>query len=584
MPRSGVRLVCCFGSVLVSALLATSDAQSQEVVPELTCDGRAVSAIEIRSQEPTVYREAPGWARPILRFALTSRRTDSTAVRPFLLLAEGEECSEFLREESERLLRAQTYIADARVSALPDEGGGVRLLVETSDDVPLVAGARFRGAAPRALLLGNGNLAGKGMLVAAEWERGYAYREGFGVHFEHFHALGGPQAFGVHAVRGPNDELLEVSLTRPYQTSAQRVAWNVGASRNEQFLPFPRVGRSTISQEISRDLFGASIIGRLGGSSRRLLGGATLGYERLVPVGDGVIVSDSGFVDEPGALPAGRFTESRIARIGAVFGARWLEFSRLQVLDSLAGVQDVPSGLLLKVTGGYEIGSERQAVQGARSVDVRQPFLMGDAFVGAGWDRGFMGINLTLEGRRSPEGGWRDVVAGGQASWYRRATSRRTHAVSLEYSSTWNSSRPYRLTLDSWRDGVRGYAGSHVSGGRLAVLRLEERWSAGGFGELAGFGGALFTDMGKMWSGDVPFGYSTNLRVGVGAGLIVTVPRNSQAFYRLDIAAPLTRDRDAKSWSLRLSRQLAYRTFWRESGGISRARAARPEAGLIATP
>lgn len=578
------RLAPLAGSALLLAALPLSAARAQDVSTELSCDGRSISGIEFRTDDPAVYRDAPGWARPLLRFALTSRRTDSSAVMPFLLFDEGEECSEFLRAESERLLRAQSYIADASVSAVPDATGGVRILVETSDDVPLIIGGRLKGAAPRAVLFGNGNLFGRGMLAAAEWERGYAYREGFGVHYEHYHVLGGPNVLGIHAVRGPLDELLEVSLSRPYQTSAQRLAWYLGAARDEGYLNFPRVGSSAISQEIAREVYGASLISRLGGTSRRLLGGVSLGYEKLEPLGEGIVVTDSGFLAEPGALPRGNFAESKVARLGAVLGARWLDYSPLQVLDSLAGVQDVPSGVLLLLTGGYEFGEERFDVPGSQSVDVRQPFLMGDAFVGAGWDRGFMGFNLTLEGRRSPDGGWRDVVAGGQASWYRRATERRTHAISAEYSATWKSSRPYRLTLESWKDGVRGYGGSHVSGGRLAVLRVEERWTAGGFGSLAGFGGALFTDVGKMWGGDVPFGYGTSLRASIGAGLLVTVPRNSQAFYRVDMAVPLMRDRDAGSWAIRLSRSLPYRTFWREPGGISRARAARPETALIATP
>lgn len=570
--------------LLALAVLPCMSLRAQEVVPTTACDGRSVSAIEYSPQPPTVYREAPGWARPLLRFVLTSRRTDSTAVEPFLLLEPGEECTEFLRAESERLLRAQTYLADARVTALPEPDGGLRLLVETSDDVPVIVGGSFSGTEPRRLLFGNGNVLGKGMLLAGEWERGGAYREGFGIHFEHYHALGGRQQLGVRAMRGPIDEILEFSLARRYLTNAQRLAWHAGIARNEEYLPFPRVGRDAISLVQSREMYGASALVRVGGSSRRALAGISLGHERLEQIGEGLIVSDSGFVLEPGSLPAGTFADYKATRLAAVVGGRWLEFSRLLILDSLGGRQDVPSGMMLLTTAGYEFGEERSPRLGEPDVSVRQPFVMADAYVGAGWDHGFMSLNIDVEGRRDPEGGWRDVVAGGQAAWYRRASRRRTHAITFSYSATWNSHRPYRLTLANWESGVRGYSGSHVAGGRLALLRLEERWSAGGFGDLVGFGGALFSDVGKMWAGDVPFGRSTSLRASVGAGLLVAVPRNSQALYRLDVAAPLMRDRDAGQWALRISRQLPYSTIWRESRDLTRARALRTERALIATP
>src|SRR5690606_35292778 len=151
----------------------TASAESQEVATELACDGLSVSAIEFRTEQPAVYRDAPGWSRPLLRFAMGRTRTDSAAVRPFLLLEPGAACSEFLVEESERLLRAQAYLADASVAAVPDAAGGVRLVVATSDDVPLVAGSSIRKGAPRRLLLSTTNLMGRGMMVAGEWENGY---------------------------------------------------------------------------------------------------------------------------------------------------------------------------------------------------------------------------------------------------------------------------------------------------------------------------------------------------------------------------------------------------------------------------
>jgi hypothetical protein len=131
---------------------------------------------------------------------------------------------------------------------------------------------------------------------------------------------------------------------------------------------------------------------------------------------------------------------------------------------------------------------------------------------------------------------------------------------------------------------VRGYSGSQAAGARLAVLRLEERLAIGGFGSIAGFGAAAFTDIGKLWAGDVPFGTTTSVRASAGAAFLVAVPRRSQRAYRVEAAARLTHDPDADKWNLRIAKVLPYATFLRETGDIARARRGRPAAALVASP
>jgi hemolysin activation/secretion protein len=140
------------------------------------------------------------------------------------------------------------------------------------------------------------------------------------------------------------------------------------------------------------------------------------------------------------------------------------------------------------------------------------------------------------------------------------------------------------VLLGNWNGGVRGYGRSRAAGARLAVLRIEERRGFGGLGSVLGLGGAAFTDIGKLWADDVPFGRTTSLRPSIGAALLAAVPRRSQAHYRLDVVAPLAPDRDATSWTLRLSRVVPYQAFLRETADLARARSARPASLLIASP
>jgi hypothetical protein len=254
----------------------------------------------------------------------------------------------------------------------------------------------------------------------------------------------------------------------------------------------------------------------------------------------------------------------------------------LEGVDAVAGRQDVANGVQLVTTLGYEFGRERPA--GATpEVRLREPFGTADLYAGIASAHGVAALGLLVEGQHA-DGVWRDVVAAGRVGLYRRASARRTHVVSAEYAGAWRSRRPYRLALGGWLEGARGYTGSNITGGRLGVLRLEERLAVGGFGNLLGLGVAGFGDVAKMWAGDVPFGVTTRPRASVGTGLLVALPRRSQGFYRVDVATRLTRDPDAKPWTLRISHTLPYATFWRDPVNLASARAPRPSAALVAAP
>ena len=65
--------------------------------------------------------------------------TKPELIRRFLLLDEGRPCSELRRAESERILRAQPFLADASVLAFPNDKGGVDLEVRTIDVLSISA-------------------------------------------------------------------------------------------------------------------------------------------------------------------------------------------------------------------------------------------------------------------------------------------------------------------------------------------------------------------------------------------------------------------------------------------------------------
>src|SRR4029078_9771625 len=85
----------------------------------------------------TVLSRVPIVAR-IARSIHATTRPD--VIRRFLLLREGERCNELRRAESERILRAPPFLADASVVAVPNADGSVDLVVRTADEIALVLG------------------------------------------------------------------------------------------------------------------------------------------------------------------------------------------------------------------------------------------------------------------------------------------------------------------------------------------------------------------------------------------------------------------------------------------------------------
>jgi len=526
------------------------------------CNGEIVSAVTIDRQEPVMVERSVGWARPFLRFALAGAPTRETAIAPFLLVRSGQPCTEALLFHSERVLRAQPYLADARVRVVPDTAGTVRVEVTTVDDARPIVGLGVKDGSPTRIKLGSGNVAGYGMAADAHWKQGFAFRDGWGARFAHYHVFGRPYLFEGELERAPLGAIASASFSRPLYTLLQRVAWSATVARVDRYQTFVRgEDEDALSLDVERRNWQMNAIYRIGGGSLGLFAGAQLAGDRVTPAGSGVIITDTGFVADSDTLLRDRYDASRRTLVAAIFGARALSFFKAEGFDALEGAQDVANGVQVSALFG----------RGMRSGP--DGWLVGsEVYAGAGTPNSFVGLQANVETERAA-GQWNDMIAAGRLAWYARPSARRTRVASFEYAGAWRSSVPFQLRLGTARAGVRGYDDSRTAGGRRAVMRLEERLIFPGFAKYLGFGGAGFLDVGKMWAGDVPFGETVNPRVGAGVGLIVAVPRSSRRNLRVDVAAPLISDPGSR-WGMNVTITSGRPRFWREPSDLVRARSA----------
>src|SRR5256885_10662839 len=151
------RLALIRGAALLLLVAPHRSAQAQDTARTATppdalphqvpCAGQRVNEIVIHSFAPTIaaLRSVPVIA-DVVRSVHATTRPD--LIRRYLLMARGDVCTELRRTESERILRAQPFLADASVQAFPSDSGGVDLEVRTIDETSAIIGGGVTSARP----------------------------------------------------------------------------------------------------------------------------------------------------------------------------------------------------------------------------------------------------------------------------------------------------------------------------------------------------------------------------------------------------------------------------------------------------
>ena len=106
---------------------------AQRTTGLVPCRGQRIDSISIDAQAPTVagLRRVPVVGNVVRETHVVTR---DEIIRRFLLLHVRGRCSELRRAESERILRAQPFIADANIDVVGNARGGVNLEIHTIDE------------------------------------------------------------------------------------------------------------------------------------------------------------------------------------------------------------------------------------------------------------------------------------------------------------------------------------------------------------------------------------------------------------------------------------------------------------------
>ena len=555
-------------TVLGHAALTLASATALSAQPLLNtgaCDGMIVTDVTIDAQPPDLSGFTRRWRA--LGFVNDLHATsDPDMIRRFLILKVGDRCTELRRAESERILRAQPFLADATVLAVPDGNDGVRLQVITIDEFSIIGAATARNDAPfvKRLKVGDGNFLGEGVYAAVEWRDGLFYRDNFGGRFTDYQLFGRPYQVTVEGAREELGDRWSSEASHPFLTDIQRAAWRVSGGESRGYFSFLRENGPNAALEYRRAYADIGGIIRIGEPGRLSLFGASLSRERELPGGLPVVITDSGLYADTSSALTGRYGGNRTARINALWGVRNVRFVRVTGFDALQASQDLRRGFQLGVLAGRSL-----SVLGSTDDDI---FVAADLYAGWAHQNTFIGLQFLGEGRQNyDENHWDGILGSGRFASYLKHAPDHTLITTFEYSGGWQHRTPFQLRLGDALGGVRGYSDSRVVGNQRGVVRIEERWSWRSIGRTADVGWALYGDAGKMWAGDVPFGVDTPIRYGLGVGLLAALPAGSRRLWRVDLAVPITHDEHA-GWEVRLTSSDLTRLFWREPQDVARSR------------
>ena len=333
---------------LLFAAASATIAQSQSLNgTPVACKGERVTRIDIDANPPFRISGNTIWKRAA-RFASKQHMTTRDAViRRYLALRLGDACTEIRRAESERILRAQPFIADAAVVAYSDGAGGVVLNVTTVDEVSLIVGLGLNGKSPhvRSFILGEDNLMGSGIHTEGQWKHAN-FRDIYAGKFIDYQFLGRPYQMRVEGGRRELGSDWRSELSHPFLTDLQRISWRTTAGSSTGYFYFRRPGAQPAALKLGRSWSDIGGVIRLGPPLGRLaLLGGSISFEDENPSSQPELIQFPFKTPDTSTALINRYSKHQTARVNALWGVRNVRFLRVSGFDALEGTQDLRTGL-----------------------------------------------------------------------------------------------------------------------------------------------------------------------------------------------------------------------------------------------
>ena len=522
---------------------AMRDARAQARPPAASsCNGRTVHEIRVSALRPPFTGEAKYWRKVARAFGLHHTTTDTTVIRRFLAVETGGVCTDFRLRESERLLREQPFLADATVRSVPDGTDGVRVDVQTIDEIPAIGSVSVSHGRLSYLEVGNENMFGDAWLLAVHGSDNPLTGRGAGFRLNDYQFLNRPYQLDAEADFGQRSSGWLLAASHGYLTDLQRIAWEAGLGNvHQEFVTLHRAdGTDDLALAFRR--FAADVGGvlKLGNIRTPILIGGAFTHFRVDPTGS-FTVNGSGVTADTELTT--RYPAVRHTRIVGIGAWRNLNFVTARGFDALTATQDLPTGFQLF----GQVGRGVRALQGESDF-----FTLADILAGIGSGVTYADLHMISEARHQiGASNWDGIISSGRLGLYWKPSAPNLVRAWTDFAGGWRVLSPFQLELATEDQRLVGYKGTAV-GARRVDGGVEVRHVLSGLTSKADVGVGAFVNAAKLWAGDAPFGMDTPLLPDAGVTLYGAFPHGSQRLLRIDIGAPLRSGIVRSGWEVRL--------------------------------
>ena len=452
--------------------------------------------------------------------------TQEQAIEEQLQFGEGERYRATALRETERILREQRWLFDARVVPTRRCNDTVDVKVVTRDVWSLTGtGELERAGGDTSVSAGiqEVNLLGRGENLGIIYTDGID-RSGAGFFFIDEYLAGGPGALVLRANKNSDGGDVLLDLSRPFRNLDERISYGMEVLFDLRDQPLFEAGGDRFGRfqqrQIRTRLFTAASTGRIDGEVQRW----TLGLEfedfRFDEASEPLQLTE---------IPGDRRRTWPFVRFESIEDD-WDSSLRL---DFLQRPGDVYMGRRFGVTVGYSpdlLGADAERIM--LRADIRDGYRpRPDVLV-------FWQADVEGAFRNNSDSENLITNVGAEVHWRHHPTFGFFAAIEGTLARGLTDDRQLLL---GGENGLRGYPSRFQQGDRRVAMRLEERWfsTAHPF-QLLMVGAAAFVDVGRAWFPGDPDDDASGWMTNIGAGVRIGTTRGvSESLFHIDVAVPL---------------------------------------------
>ena len=519
-------LLIAVATIHASVAAAQSDG-SMPTAAELESAGAIIGSI-LYDKENVFDPSRPGENKSLYRLANRLHIiTRDSVIRNQLLFETGDVFSRRLLQESERLLRLNSYFYDARIEPVRYADGVVDIRVWTRDLWTLMPGfsiSRSGGENRTRVTLSEKNLLGRGIALRLNYIDDVD-RESTSIQYYDRHLGNSWVSLFAEYADSSDGDTVDLRLIRPFYALDSR--WSAGATLYDDTreVAFYDIGNEAAEYAIDRDFHSAYF-----GWSAGLRDGWVRRWSA------GVVYDDNQFSAAPDSTLPTLLPDDR-KLVYPFLGFELLEdrYESTSNRDQMERTEDFFMGTRLWASIGYateDFGADR------RSVIFRFEASRGFGSI----EKKALLLSSSLSGRIDAG------VAANQelslnARYYNQISDKRLFFMTLDASAG------QYLDLDNLVDlggdtGLRGYPLRYQTGDSRLLLTIEQRYFTDWYPfKLFRVGGAVFADVGRVWGVSPVGGQQFEWLTDLGIGLRLAPTRASgRDVIHVDIAFPIDGD------------------------------------------